>query len=404
MNQNKDNYNFIKSLIFSFNNQNILYALLNKYQPINKLIQLRDIDILINIEDRNNCIINCLILLSKFNMKIKQIKYRSYVTQIYYYSTFDGKIFQIDLLNSTYFRFTSLTIKKDLFENRVKKFNIYFARNDDLVSYNASRKKLINKFKVNKSDKFITKIYKNLLYFSKCIENLELFKIIFLERFRFFCLCFENANKPLIISFMGPDGSGKSTIINKLNNKLSQSKINLEEFYIFLGFFSRFRKSKKKYININPHGTIQRNIFMQYLKLIFYSTECFMFIVYKKFLQCGLIKKNKLLIFDRYPYDIFMDPFRYGFSKIPKFILKFLVDILTPRPFLNIILECPYHIANKRKKELTEKQYKLISSNYSTAYKFSPHTTFFFDSNELNPEIIVDIMFDLITKTKYYLK
>jgi len=65
-------------------------------------------------------------------------------------------------------------------------------------------------------------------------------------------------------------------------------------------------------------------------------------------------KKNQIIIFDRYAFDLLVDRVRYRYSlneKLTKFILN-----LFPKPDLWIFINPPIKIIEKRKKELPTRE------------------------------------------------
>ena len=67
---------------------------------------------------------------------------------------------------------------------------------------------------------------------------------------------------------------------------------------------------------------------------------------------CSSLKKNQLIIFDRFAHDLLIDKIRYKFNlsnKLSNRILK-----LFPEPHLWIVLKAPIKTIEKRKKENRE--------------------------------------------------
>ena len=68
----------------------------------------RDLDILINNKSRVEILSDLLESIILFQMEIKKIVYKSYSTQIYFYSITEKGFFQIDLITNLIFRFTTI--------------------------------------------------------------------------------------------------------------------------------------------------------------------------------------------------------------------------------------------------------------------------------------------------------
>ena len=98
----------------------------------------------------------------------------------------------------------------------------------------------------------------------------------------------------VIVSFMGVDGSGKSTLIKKLKKKLKRNfkaikYLHLRPYLILLD---------KSEVNKNPHKFEERSNFFSFIILFYWLIE------YKIFFLFNKRKKNQLIIFDRYVHDI----------------------------------------------------------------------------------------------------
>ena len=129
-------------------------------------------------------------------------------------------------------------------------------------------------------------------------------------------------NKSLVISFMGVDGSGKSTLIDLITKKFKNKYKNIRYIhlrpYLFL--------TDKSITNANPHYNKPRSQFISLLQILTWL------LIYQIFFFVRLKKKNQLIIFDRYAHDLLIDKIRYRFSlsnKLTRYILS-----LFPEPHL----------------------------------------------------------------------
>ena len=157
----------------------------------------------------------------------------------------------------------------------------------------------------------------------------------------------KNHHRSIVISFMGVDGSGKSTLIEllrkKLKNKFKKIKyVHLRPYLILLD---------KSTVQANPHKTKKTwPILLNFIRILYWL------IIYRLFFYLFANKPRQLIIFDRYADDLMIDPIRYKFNlpnKITKFILNFF-----PNPSLWIVLNAPIKELEKRKKELPTKELK----------------------------------------------
>ena len=148
-------------------------------------------------------------------------------------------------------------------------------------------------------------------------------------------------NKPVfVITFLGVDGAGKTSTINKLRVLLKN-----EYGEIIIHHLKPNLLNLKKNTSIfNPHSKPLRSSFVSLLKIVYWL------IIYKIFFLLLSKKHSCLVIFDRYVDDILIDHKRYRYnlsSKITKKILKYF-----PQPDLWVILTGKITIIHKRKNEL----------------------------------------------------
>lgn len=139
-----------------------------------------------------------------------------------------------------------------------------------------------------------------------------------------------------LIAFLGVDGSGKSTLIESLykTNKNKFKKIHFIPDY--------FRK--KVQVNTNPHHKFKRGKFFSFLKILYWLINFQIF----KYLNYN---SKKIFIFDRYIYDVLIDPLRYRFSLSNKLSKKLIIKFII-KPDLIILLTGNSNKIYSRKKEL----------------------------------------------------
>jgi thymidylate kinase len=157
----------------------------------------------------------------------------------------------------------------------------------------------------------------------------------------------KNHHRSIVISFMGVDGSGKSTLIEllrkKLKNKFKKIKyVHLRPYLILLD---------KSTVQANPHKTKKTwPILLNFIRILYWL------IIYRLFFYLFANKPRQLIIFDRYADDLMIDPIRYKFN-LPTRITKFILNFF-PNPSLWIVLNAPIKVLEKRKKELPTKELK----------------------------------------------
>jgi thymidylate kinase len=148
----------------------------------------------------------------------------------------------------------------------------------------------------------------------------------------------------LFVVFLGPDGSGKTTVIERIQTSLAPAfrRVSYGHFRPQLGL----NCSKNGTVD-NPHARPPRGVIASGLKLIYYALD-YIFGYWLK-IKPALIRST-LVIYDRYYTDLMVDPKRFRL-KVPKFLLKSL-GLLIPKPDLIILLDAPAEVIYQRKQEV----------------------------------------------------
>ena len=157
--------------------------------------------------------------------------------------------------------------------------------------------------------------------------------------------------KNIIVSLMGVDGSGKTTLAKKLNKIFKKSKyLHLKPYILF---------QDRRTVIKNPHDQKKSSATLSLLRLLSWL------ISYKIFFY---LKKNiKIFFFDRYAHDVLIDPLRYKHNlseTLTKFILKFF-----PKPNLWIFLNPPLKTIKARKQELPVNELGRQIQDYTQFFK-----------------------------------
>ncbi len=152
---------------------------------------------------------------------------------------------------------------------------------------------------------------------------------------------------PTIVSFMGVDGSGKTTLSKHLNKLFNNSVyLHLKPYIIF---------PDRRTVITNPHKKKKSSSIISLFRLISWLISYTIFF---------LLKKNKkIYIFDRYAHDILIDPLRYRHN-LPNKLTKFILNIF-PEPDLWIFLKPPLKTVRLRKQELPQNETKKQIKKYS---------------------------------------
>jgi len=147
----------------------------------------------------------------------------------------------------------------------------------------------------------------------------------------------------LSICFLGPDGSGKSTIIDEVE----QSQLFINNYYFHLKPIKIKSSSANNEMVENPHKYSSYSKLKSYIKLLYFIYQYNM----------GWLKnivpmkiKSSLVIFDRYFDDLLVDNKRYRYGG--NMIMVKLARIFIPKPELYFILTTDAKVIYERKQEV----------------------------------------------------
>jgi thymidylate kinase len=147
---------------------------------------------------------------------------------------------------------------------------------------------------------------------------------------------------------LGPDGSGKSTLIAHLERELKGAFRRTAIFHLMPGLL---RKGANGGPVTDPHGQPPRSLPASLLKLFYYLLD-YNLGYWLKVLPA--LVKSTLVLFDRYYDDLLVDPkrYRYGGSMWLARRLRRLI----PRPDLWFILDVPEDEILRRKQEVSPEE------------------------------------------------
>ena len=126
----------------------------------------------------------------------------------------------------------------------------------------------------------------------------------------------------------------------------------------------------------NPHRSKPSNELISFIRMIYYWLDyCIGYYISVR----PLVKKGKTVIFDRYIYDIYVDPVRSKI-KLPQRLLRFFADI-APQMDASLIMLCDPDIIYARKQELSKDEIIRQIGMYRELAE-SRKTFFVFDSSK----------------------
>ena len=278
------------------------------------------------------------------------------------------------LFNSHYFLEGRTKFSNFYIPNKSKGFVYYFVKKIVKLDVNEAIDELFHKFKFDISFKDFFHLSYLEIYTSLKNKNKEYFltnaKFLRKDLFRttnssYKLMIHELSRKikrvlnptGLIISFLGPDGSGKSTIINELDNRDLPFR-RIDYFHLNASVLSK--KGDGLPVQ-NPHKKSFYWGALSYLKLFHFMLEYILGWCLK---VIPLKIKSSLIIFDRYYDDLLVDPkrYRYGGSVSFASMMRFFI----PKPELYFVLIANKNVIHKRKQEVEihelERQLKSYNS------------------------------------------
>ena len=147
----------------------------------------------------------------------------------------------------------------------------------------------------------------------------------------------------LAIVFLGPDGSGKSSVIDRVERDLAPAFRRTAQY--------RLRPSRRKSGGTpvtDPHGRPLRGTASSLAKLAFWSVDYTLGYAGHTFPQ---LVRSTFILFDRYYQDLLVDPKRYRYAG-PMFLAR-LVNRIIPNPHLFVVLDAPSEVLYARKQEIS---------------------------------------------------
>lgn len=149
-----------------------------------------------------------------------------------------------------------------------------------------------------------------------------------------------------VMAILGPDGSGKTTVINHVKKDIAPAFRQIQQFHLF-----PIPQTGNEITEKNPQGKKIRGVLLSFLKLLYllyvYTKGHIMYVLPKKI-------RSTLTIYDRYYDDILVDPLRYQ-NGTPKWMVK-MIGTFIKEPDLWIVLDCPTDVIQARKAEVSPEE------------------------------------------------
>jgi thymidylate kinase len=150
-----------------------------------------------------------------------------------------------------------------------------------------------------------------------------------------------------IIAFLGPDGAGKSTVLDLVQQKLAERGEDFCYRYFAPGFLKRYRPKGDGSITTSPHEGRQYGPALIVTKIALMLFEFYMGLP-------KLRREVRLALFDRYIHDLLVDPRRYRMDHLRWWMQTMLKA--APPPDLLFIISAPADVIQARKQEVSPEE------------------------------------------------
>ncbi|MGA9566182.1 MAG: hypothetical protein WBS19_11710 [Candidatus Korobacteraceae bacterium] len=203
-----------------------------------------------------------------------------------------------------------------------------------------------------------------------------------------------NGRRGLWVVLLGPDGAGKSSVIEGLGSGVAAGFAGCETYHLRPSFL---RCKRARAPNCNPHGRAARGALISTIKLVYLLAANWL--GYLRVVRPRL-SRGTLVLFDRYFPDCLVDPVRYRLPRSCRRLTE-LVAAMIPQPDLCVVLDAPADALWERKHEVSRAETERQRSTYAVlGSKFRNVTVV--DAARALPEVVNDVIERIIERHLAY--
>jgi thymidylate kinase len=160
----------------------------------------------------------------------------------------------------------------------------------------------------------------------------------------------------LLLAFVGPDGAGKTTVIDSVEKSLMGLAVDLDIRHLKLKVWLTRSRVERRGIVVDPHGLPPRGRLVSALKIAVWAFgERLYWTLYRP-------KHPSIIIVDRYFDELQVDHLRYRYSG-PIWLVE-LLKFVVPRPDLLFVLTAPPAVIFQRKQEVSSEALEAMLKRY----------------------------------------